>query len=178
MGFGYDWSRKINSTDPNYYKWTQWFFLMLFKKSLAYQQEALVNWDPVDKTVLANEQVIDGRAERSGALVEKKSLKQWFFKITDYADRLVDDLESLDWSESIKAMQRNWIGRSRGAEISFKVVGFDQTINIFTTRHDTQYGVTFLVLAPEHPFVKRISSPEQQAEVDAYVQQASHKTDL
>jgi leucyl-tRNA synthetase len=178
MGFGYDWSREIDSTDPKYYKWTQWFFLMLFKKSLAYQQEALVNWDPVDKTVLANEQVIDGRAERSGALVEKKSLKQWFFKITDYADRLVDDLEPLDWSESIKAMQSNWIGRSRGAEVSFKVVGFDQTLNIFTTRHDTQYGVTFLVLAPEHPFVKSITKTEQQAEVDAYVQQASHKTDL
>ncbi|HEY5442841.1 MAG TPA: leucine--tRNA ligase, partial [Candidatus Saccharimonadales bacterium] len=122
MGFSYDWSREIDSTDPEYYRWTQWFFLMLFKKGLAYQQEALVNWDPVDKTVLANEQVIDGKAERSGATVEKKSLKQWFFKITDYADRLLDDLEDLDWSSAIKTMQRNWIGRSRGAEINFPIV--------------------------------------------------------
>ncbi len=121
MGFSYDWSREIDSTNPKYYKWTQWFFLLLFKKSLAYQQEALVNWDPVDKTVLANEQVVDGRAERSGAVVEKKALKQWFFKITDYADRLLEDLDDLDWSDAIKAMQRNWIGRSRGAEIDFEV---------------------------------------------------------
>lgn len=121
MGFSYDWSREIDSTDPGYYRWTQWFFLLLLKKGLAYQKEALVNWDPVDKTVLANEQVIDGKAERSGATVEKKSLKQWFFKITDYADRLLEDLEDLNWSESIKTMQRNWIGRSQGAEIDFQV---------------------------------------------------------
>ncbi|MEK7594523.1 MAG: leucine--tRNA ligase [Patescibacteria group bacterium] len=121
MGFSYDWSREINSSDPNYYKWTQWFFLMLFNKGLAYQQEALVNWDPVDKTVLANEQVIDGKAERSGAVVEKKSLKQWFFKITDYADRLLEDLDDLDWSDAIKSMQRNWIGRSVGAEVEFAI---------------------------------------------------------
>lgn len=121
MGFSYDWSREIDSTDPSYYKWTQWFFLLLLKKGLAYQQEALVNWDPIDKTVLANEQVIDGKAERSGAVVEKKSLKQWFFKITDYADRLLEDLDDLNWSEAIKSMQRNWIGRSQGAEINFPV---------------------------------------------------------
>ena len=120
MGFSYDWSREIDSTDPKYYKWTQWFFLLLFKQGLAYQQEALVNWDPVDKTVLANEQIIDGKAERSGAVVEKKSLKQWFFKITDYADRLLDDLDDLDWSESIKTMQRNWIGRTQGIDIDLR----------------------------------------------------------
>lgn len=121
MGFSYDWSREIDSTDPKYYKWTQWFFLLLFKRGLAYQKEALVNWDPVEKTVLANEQVIDGKGERSGAVVEKKSLKQWFFRITDYADRLLDDLDDLNWSQSIKTMQRNWIGRSKGAEIDFEI---------------------------------------------------------
>lgn len=121
MGFSYDWSREIDSTDPKYYKWTQWFFLLLFRRGLAYQKEALVNWDPIEKTVLANEQVIDGKGERSGAVVEKKSLKQWFFKITNYADRLLDDLDDLNWSESIKAMQRNWIGKSRGAEINFTI---------------------------------------------------------
>lgn len=358
MGFSYDWSREIDSTDPKYYKWTQWFFLLLLKKGLAYQQEALVNWDPVDKTVLANEQIIDGKAERSGAVVEKKSLKQWFFKITDYADRLLYDLDDLDWSQSIKTMQRNWIGRSQGAEIDFQIapddsrqkpnfvilhgftghsdknfipwlkksleqkgykvqapqlpntdnpkeaeqVGYvlknctfdkntvlighslggavamkvleklDVTIRelllvapavepkfsskkrtfwdnfdfkynyksisqhadkisilsdnaeaeyrekyleylskqlscplhkvdalerhfiakaepavleilqpglkVFTTRHDTQYGVTFLVLAPEHPLVKAITSKEQRPAVDEYIKQASGKSDL
>jgi leucyl-tRNA synthetase len=178
MGFSYDWSREIDSTNPDYYKWTQWFFLLLFKKGLAYQQEALVNWDPIDKTVLANEQVIDGRAERSGAVVEKKSLKQWFFKITDYADRLLDDLDDLDWSEAIKSMQRNWIGRSQGAEITFAIADSQETITIFTTRHDTQYGVTFLVLAPEHALVQKITSQEQQASVAEYITQASRKTDL
>lgn len=178
MGFSYDWSREIDSTDPKYYRWTQWFFLLLFKKSLAYQKEALVNWDPVDKTVLANEQIIDGKAERSGAVVEKKSLKQWFFKITDYADRLLYDLDDLDWSESIKTMQRNWIGRSQGAEIDFLIDGSDRKVTVFTTRHDTQYGVTFLVLAPEHPLVKKITTKEQSGAIDEYVGQASRKSDL
>lgn len=178
MGFSYDWSREIDSTDPKYYRWTQWFFLLLFKKGLAYQKEALVNWDPVDKTVLANEQVIDGRAERSGAVVEKKSLKQWFFKITDYADRLLDDLDDLNWSDSIKAMQRNWIGRSQGAEIDFKIADSDEQFSIFTTRHDTQYGVTFVVLAPEHPLVKTIVSSDQRSAVDAYIKQTAAKSDI
>jgi leucyl-tRNA synthetase len=135
MGFSYDWSREIDSTDPKYYKWTQWFFLLLLKKGLAYQKEALVNWDPVDKTVLANEQIIDGKAERSGAVVEKKSLKQWFFKITDYADRLLYDLDDLDWSESIKTMQRNWIGRSQGAEITFPISQGDEEKPNFVILH-------------------------------------------
>ncbi len=178
MGFSYDWSREIDSTDPKYYKWTQWFFLMLFKKGLAYQQEALVNWDPVDKTVLANEQIIDGKAERSGAVVEKKSLKQWFFKITDYADRLLDDLDDLDWSESIKTMQRNWIGRSQGAEVDFKVDGSNENIRVFTTRPDTLFGATFMVLAPEHPLVKDVTADKQKTEVEAYVKAAEAKSDI
>jgi leucyl-tRNA synthetase len=178
MGFSYDWSREIDSTDPKYYKWTQWFFLMLFKKGLAYQQEALVNWDPVDKTVLANEQVIDGKAERSGAVVEKKSLNQWFFKITDYADRLLDDLDDLNWSEAIKAMQRNWIGRSMGAEVTFAIADSKQSIRVFTTRPDTLFGATFIVLAPDHTLVKDITSPEQQAEVAAYVKTTQAKSDI
>jgi leucyl-tRNA synthetase len=178
MGFSYDWSREIDSTDPKYYKWTQWFFLMLFKKGLAYQQEALVNWDPVDKTVLANEQVIDGKAERSGAIVEKKSLNQWFFKITDYADRLLDDLDDLNWSDSIKTMQRNWIGRSKGAEVDFKIDGSDETIRVFTTRPDTLFGANFMVLAPEHQLVAGITTHEQKAKVEAYVKTAQAKSDI
>ena len=178
LGFSYDWSREIDSTDPDYYKWTQWFFLLLFKKGLAYQKEALVNWDPIDKTVLANEQVIDGKAERSGAVVEKKSLKQWFFKITDYADRLLDDLDDLDWSEAIKAMQRNWIGRSRGAEIKFKIKDKSDDITIFTTRHDTQFGVTFMVLAPEHALVKSITTDDQKKVVEEYIDHATRKSEL
>ena len=178
MGFSYDWSREIDSTDPKYYRWTQWFFLLLFKKGLAYQQESLQWWCPHDKTVLANEQVENGRCWRCGHLVEKKSLKQWFFKITDYADRLLDDLDDLDWSDAIKAMQRNWIGRSQGAEIDFKIDGSNEKLTIFTTRHDTQYGVTFLVLAPEHPLLKTITTDEQRAAVTEYVKQTAIKSDL
>jgi leucyl-tRNA synthetase len=195
MGFSYDWSREIDSTDPKYYKWTQWFFLLLFKRGLAYQKEALVNWDPVEKTVLANEQVIDGKGERSGAVVEKKSLKQWFFKITDYADRLLDDLDDLNWSESIKAMQRNWIGRSVGAEIDFALDFDDPAVNerigpdgkkahitVFTTRPDTLYGATYLVLAPEHPWVELALEHKtvlkNNDEVATYVNQAKRKSEL
>ena len=195
MGFSYDWSREIDSTDPKYYRWTQWFFLMLYKKGLAYQQEALVNWDPVEKTVLANEQVIDGRGERSGALVEKKSLKQWFFKITDYADRLLEDLDDVNWSDSIKTMQRNWIGRSQGAEVDFGLDFGDPTVNerigpdgkkahitVFTTRPNTLFGATYQVLAPEHPWVKLALEHEtvieNNDEVAAYVGQAEHKSEL
>jgi leucyl-tRNA synthetase len=175
MGFSYDWSREISSTDPDYYKWTQWFFLMLFKKGLAYQKEALVNWDPVDKTVLANEQVIDGRADRSGALVEKKPLKQWFFKITDYADRLEKDLDNLQWSNSIKTMQRNWIGRSIGAEIDFGLEDDKHKIKVFTTRADTIFGATFLVLAPEHPILNKLSISK---EVQNYIEKSERKSEV
>lgn len=158
MGFDYDWSREIDSTQPEYYKWTQWFFLMLFKKGLAYQQESLQWWCPVDKTVLANEQVEAGLCWRCGNQVIKKPLEQWFFKITDYADRLVADLEDLDWSESIKSMQRNWIGRSKGAEIDFAVDGSKEGLRVYTTRPDTLFGATFLVLAPEHSLVPKITT--------------------
>ncbi len=178
MGFSYDWSREIDSTDPKYYKWTQWFFLILFNKGLAYQKESLQWWCPHDKTVLANEQVENGLCWRCGHAVEKKLLKQWFFKITDYADRLVDDLEDLDWSDAIKSMQRNWIGRSRGAEITFKIADNQDTVSVFTTRHDTQFGVTFLVLAPENPLVQSITTTDQRQSVDDYVKQSVSKSDL
>ena len=178
MGFGYDWSREIDSTDPNYYKWTQWFFLMLFRKGLAYQQESLQWWCPVDKTVLANEQVENGHCWRCGSEVEKKSLKQWFFKITAYADRLAKDLDDVDWTDSIKNMQRNWIGRSQGAEINFEIEGSDQKLQVFTTRPDTLFGATFAVLAPEHTLVDVITTSEHKQQVENYKQKARSKSDI
>lgn len=178
MGFSYDWSREINSSDPNYYKWTQWFFTLLFERGLAYQKDSLQWWCDTDKTVLANEQVEAGRCWRCGNTVTKKPLKQWFFKITDYADRLVEDLDDLDWSESIKSMQRNWIGKSKGAEISFVVKGRTDTITVFTTRPDTLFGATFMVLAPEHPLVQKITSPDQKSAVDSYIAQTQAKSDV
>ena len=184
MGFSYDWSREIDSTDPNYYRWTQWFFLLLHKRGLAYQQESSQWWCPVDKTVLANEQVEAGKCWRCGNIVEKKSLKQWFFKITEYADRLVSDLDDVNWSESIKSMQRNWIGRSKGAEITFAVASSKQKaareekITVFTTRPDTLFGATFMVLAPEHPLVMKIAKDSQKSEVEKYVKQAQAKSDI
>lgn len=178
MGFSYDWSREIDSTDPNYYKWTQWFFLLLLKKGLAYQKESLQWWCPHDKTVLANEQVENGLCWRCGNEVEKKLLKQWFFKITDYADRLLDDLDDLNWSESIKTMQRNWIGRSKGAEIDFKIDGHQDDIKVFTTRPDTLFGATFMVLAPEHPLVKGITTNDQSEAVINYIKAAQAKSDV
>lgn len=178
MGFSYDWTREIDSTDPNYYKWTQWFFLLLFKKGLAYQQESLQWWCPHDKTVLANEQVEAGKCWRCGNEVEKKALKQWFFKITEYADRLLADLDDLNWSDAIKAMQRNWIGRSVGAEVDFKVVDSKEVIKVFTTRPDTLYGATFMVLAPEHPLVQKILTMDQKAAVEKYIKQSQAKSDI
>lgn len=179
MGFSYDWSREIDSTDPKYYKWTQWFFLLMFKRGLAYQQESLQWWCPVDKTVLANEQVEAGKCWRCGSEVEKKSLKQWFFKITDYADRLIEGLEDLDWSEGIKAMQRNWLARSRGAEVKFKVEGEkSKVIEVFTTRPDTLFGATFMVLAPEHPLVSKLTVESEKSKVESYVKAAEAKSDI
>ncbi len=178
MGFSYDWSREINSTDPKYYRWTQWFFLLLYKKGLAYQQESLQWWCPVDKTVLANEQVEAGLCWRCGNKVEKKSLKQWFFKITDYADRLLEDLDDINWPEAIKSMQRNWIGKSKGALIDFKVDDSDKTIQVFTTRPDTIYGATFLVLAPEHELVSSITSKSQKNSVGKYIKDSQAKSDI
>lgn len=179
MGFGYDWSREFASSDPAYYKWTQWFFLLLFKKGLAYQKESLQWWCPVDKTVLANEQVEAGRCWRCGSEVEKKALKQWFFKITDYADRLEKDLDDINWSESIKSMQRNWIGRSKGAHVDFAIDGHEgKTLKIFTTRPDTLFGATFMVIAPEHPLVKDLTTTEHHQQVENYLQKARNKSDI
>ncbi|HET6924229.1 MAG TPA: class I tRNA ligase family protein, partial [Candidatus Saccharimonadales bacterium] len=178
MGFSYDWSREIDSTDPRYYRWTQWFFLMLFKRGLAYQQDSLQWWCPVDKTVLANEQVEAGHCWRCGNIVEKKALKQWFFKITEYADRLEKDLDDVNWSESIKSMQRNWIGRSKGAEVEFAIPSANTSVKVFTTRPDTLFGATFLVLAPEHPLVGTIATDEQRSEVEAYIRATQAKSDV
>ncbi len=178
MGFSYDWRREINTTDPNYYRWTQWIFLQLFKHGLAYYKEAPINWCPSCKTGLANEEVSNGECERCSAKVEKKLLPQWMLKITAYADRLLKDLDELDWPENIKEMQRNWIGRSEGYEISFKVVGSEHRIAVFTTRIDTIFGATFLVLAPEHQLVKEISTFSQRRKVEEYCHQVLQKSDL
>lgn len=167
VGIGFDWSREINSSQPDYYKWTQWIFLLLFKRGLAYRSFAPANWCPKCATVLANEEVKDGRCWRCDSLIEKKDLPQWFFKITAYADRLIDDLDAIDWPESIKAMQRNWIGRSEGAEVTFHSQAGDEIV-VYTTRPDTLWGATFMVLAPEHPLVDKLTAPEKRAEVEHY----------
>lgn len=178
LGMSFDWSREINTSDPDYYKWTQWIFTELFKRGLAYQKESYQWWDPIDKTVLANEQVIGGVSERSGAKVEKRLMKQWFFKITAYADALLEGLDDLDWPEHIKAAQRNWIGRSVGANIEFKVDDSKEVINVFSTRPDTLFGATFVVLAPEHSLAKKLAVKGQKEAVDQYINQASAKTDV
>ncbi|WP_226035833.1 leucine--tRNA ligase [Aquibacillus saliphilus] len=178
LGFSYDWDREINTTDPNYFKWTQWIFLQLYEKGLAYVDEVPVNWCPALGTVLANEEIIDGKSERGGHPIERKPMKQWMLKITAYADRLLEDLEELDWPESIKDMQRNWIGRSEGAEVHFGIDGFEDTFTVFTTRPDTLYGATYAVLAPEHPLVKKIVTSDQQDPVNAYIDKVKAKSDL
>ena len=178
LGLSYDWSREINTSDPDYYRWTQWLFLQLYKNGLAYKKEAYVNWCPKDQTVLANEQVVDGKCERCGTVVVQKLLSQWFFKITDYADRLLKDLEPLDWPEPIKLMQQNWIGKSEGAEIEFEIAGIKERVKVFTTRPDTLYGATYMVLAPEHPLVDQITTPGQKKYVINYVLQTQKKTEL
>lgn len=178
LGFSYDWDREINTTDPEYYKWTQWIFLKLYEKGLAYIDEVAVNWCPALGTVLANEEVIDGKSERGGHPVERRPMKQWMLRITAYADRLIDDLDDVDWPENIKDMQRNWIGRSEGAEVTFTIDGFDESFTVFTTRPDTLFGATYAVLAPEHPFVDKITTSEQRASVDAYLDEVKHKSDL
>ncbi|EIJ79321.1 leucyl-tRNA synthetase [Bacillus methanolicus PB1] len=178
LGFSYDWDREINTTDPDYYKWTQWIFLKLYEKGLAYIDEVPVNWCPALGTVLANEEVIDGKSERGGHPVERRPMKQWMLKITAYADRLLEDLEELDWPESIKEMQRNWIGRSEGAEITFKIEGHDGTFTVFTTRPDTLFGATYAVLAPEHSLVKQITTDSQRDAVEKYIDQIKSKSDL
>lgn len=178
LGFSYDWDREINTTDPKYYKWTQWIFTKLVDMGLAYVDEIPVNWCPALGTVLANEEVIDGKSERGGHPVERRPMKQWMLKITAYADRLLDDLEELDWPESLKEMQRNWIGRSEGAQVKFTVDGTDASFEVFTTRPDTLFGATYCVLAPEHKLVGDITTPEQKDAVEAYLDKVKLKSDL
>lgn len=178
LGLSYDWDREINTTDPEYYKWTQWIFEKLYEKGLAYESNMMVNWDPIDRVVLANEEVIDGKSERSGNPVERKALRQWVLKITAYADRLVDDLEDLDWPEAIKEQQRNWIGRSKGAAVFFDVANTDDKIEVYTTRPDTLFGASYMVLAPEHPLVDQIVSAEQAQAVVDYRASIAAKSDL
>lgn len=187
-GNAYDWTRTLETYDPEYYKWTQWLFIQMFKAGLAYRKKAMVNWCPSDKTVLADEQVIDGKCERDGAIVEKRALEQWFFKITDYSDRLLAGLDTIDWPEKIKIAQRNWIGKSTGARIKFKIVDSDERtptneIEVFTTRPDTLHGVTFMVISPEHPLVAALLSSELKVEslklkeIREYVDEAKKKNE-
>ena len=174
----YDWDMEVNTTDPKFYKWTQWIFVKMFEKGLAYEKEFPINWCPSCKTGLANEEVVDGKCERCGTAVTKKNLRQWMLKITEYADRLLDDLQELDWPEKVKKMQAEWIGRSYGAEVDFALEGRDDKITVFTTRPDTLYGATFLVLAPEHPMVQKICSDAQREKVEAYISMAANKSNV
>ena len=176
LGFSYDWDREINTTDPGYYKWTQWIFRVLYERGLAYEVEAPVNWCPALGTVLANEEVKDGKYVETGDPVEKRMMRQWMLKITAYAERLLADLDSLDWPEGIKAMQREWIGRSEGADVDFAVANSSEIFRIFTTRPDTLFGATYCVLAPEHPLTLRITTPEQREAVVAYIEAAKKKS--
>lgn len=178
LGFSYDWDREVNTTDPKYYKWTQWIFKKLYEKGLAYVDEVPVNWCPALGTVLSNEEVIDGKSERGGHPVERRPMRQWVLKITDYAEKLLADLDILDWPESLKAMQRNWIGKSVGAEIDFKIEGTDKAFTVFTTRADTVFGVSYCVLAPEHKLVEEIVTEEQRAAVEEYLDIVKRKSDL
>ncbi len=177
LGFSYDWSREIDTTDPGYYKWTQWIFQKLYERGLAYQAEVPVNWCPELGTVLANEEVIDGKSEIGGHPVERRPMRQWMLRITEYADRLIADLDGLDWPEPIKKMQREWIGRSEGAHIHFAVADHDASIEVFTTRPDTLFGATYMVLAPEHPLVASITAKDSRAAVTAYVETAARKSE-
>lgn len=174
----YDWDMEVNTTDPEFYKWTQWIFVKMFEKGLAYEKEFPINWCPSCKTGLANEEVVDGKCERCGTAVTKKNLRQWMLKITEYADRLLDDLQELDWPEKVKKMQAEWIGRSYGAEVDFALEGREDKITVFTTRPDTLYGATFMVLAPEHPMVQKICTDAQREKVEAYISMAANKSNV
>jgi leucyl-tRNA synthetase len=178
LGFCYDWSREVSTHTEEYYRWTQWIFLQLYKKGLAYEAETPINWCPSCLTGLSNEEVKDGKCERCGALVSRKNIRQWILKITAYADRLLSDLDTLDWSDSIKSMQSNWIGRSEGASVTFTVEQSDDVLEVYTTRSDTLFGATYMVVAPEHPLVEKLTTPEQKLVVDDYIHQAAHKSDL
>ncbi|MFP4546823.1 MAG: leucine--tRNA ligase [Fidelibacterota bacterium] len=178
FGFSYDWDREVNTTDPNYYKWTQWIFLQLYKKGLVYQDKVPVNWCPELKTVLANEEVVDGKSERGGHPVIRKPMRQWVMKITEYADRLLEDLDLIDFPDSIKEMQRNWIGKSTGANVDFDIVGTDEKLQVYTTRPDTLFGATYMVVAPEHPFLEKYVTDEYKSAVKVYKQKAITKSEL
>lgn len=180
LGLSYDWDREVATCHPDYYKWMQWIFIQFYNKGLAYKKENPVNWCPSCQTVLANEQVVDGSCERCGTVVGKKELSQWYFKITDYADRLLSNLETLPgWPEKVKTMQKNWIGKSVGAEVSFTIDGFDKSLEIFTTRPDTLYGVTYMVLAPEHPYLTELTKgSEYESAVNGYLDKVQHMTDI
>ncbi|WP_413527344.1 leucine--tRNA ligase [Marinilactibacillus psychrotolerans] len=178
LGFSYDWEREINTTDPDYYKWTQWIFIKLYEKGLAYEAEVPVNWCPALGTVLANEEVIDGKSERGGHPVYRKPMKQWMLKITAYADRLLEDLEEVDWPEHIKDMQRNWIGKSEGANVLFQIKDTELEFTVFTTRPDTLFGATYAVLAPESELIEQITSEDQKEAVESYIKEVSVKSDL
>jgi leucyl-tRNA synthetase len=183
LGFSYDWDREIKTCTPDYYKWTQWIFLQLYKKGLAYESDTPINWCPSCQTGLANEEVKEGKCDRCGSQVTHKTIRQWVLKITAYADRLLEDLDQLDWPESVKLMQRNWIGRSTGAEVNFTIAdkdgkATDQKLTVYTTRCDTLFGATYMVVSPEHPLVEKLTTPEQKEAVEAYVDAAAKKSDL
>ena len=178
LGFSYDWDREINTTDPNYYKWTQWIFLQLYNRGLAYQDEVPVNWCQELGTVLANEEVIDGKSERGGHPVVRKPMRQWVFRITEYAESLLAGLDDVDWPESVKELQRNWIGRSDGSNVNFELPSINETISVFTTRPDTLFGVTYMVLAPEHPLVKILTTEKANKLVNHYIELTAGKSDL
>lgn len=180
LGLSVDWEREVATCSPNYYQWTQWIFLKFYQAGLAYQKDGMVNWDPIDQTVLANEQVdADGRSWRSGAMVEKKALKQWYFKITDYAEQLLTDLEQLSgWPEKVRTMQANWIGKSIGANLEFPIVGKAEKIAVFTTRPDTVYGVSYVVLAPEHPLTAQVTTPEQKVAVETFIAEVGAQSEI
>lgn len=178
LGFSYDWDREVKTSDPNYYKWTQWVFEQMYKMGLAYEAEVPVNWSPDLGTVVANEEIVDGKTERGGYPVYRRNMRQWMLKMTAYADRLLEDLDELDWPEPVKEMQRNWIGRSEGAQVRFKIKDSDKNFEVYTNRPDTLYGVCYTVLAPENPLVKEITTPEQKAAVEAYIKEVESKSDL
>src|SRR5205823_10376657 len=180
LGILYDWDREVTSCLPDYYHWTEWLFLLFYERGLAYRALATVNWCPVDKTVLANEQVVNGRCWRHPETeVEKRDIESWYLRITDYADRLLDDISLLDgWPEKVRVMQANWIGRSHGVEVDFELEGVDDKMRIYTTRPDTLFGVTFMVLSPEHPLVEKMTTPEHRSAVRAYVERARKETEI
>jgi len=174
----YDWDREVNTTDPDFYKWTQWIFVKMFENGLAYEKEFPINWCPSCKTGLANEEVVNGKCERCGSEVTKKNLRQWMLKITKYAERLLNDLDGLDWPEKVKKMQTDWIGKSYGAEVDFQVAGTDKKIRVYTTRPDTLYGATFMVLAPEHEMAKALATDETREAVEKYIYDSSMKSNV